>query len=231
LTLRGASGIMRANQMVSQPAGLHGSSRERLLAAAAREFAARGFDGAKVDRIAALARVNKAMLYYHFTNKAALYRAILIDLFQALTASLGRACDAGGPPEAQLRRFVRAISDEMDARPHFPAIWLREMAEGGRHLDVRIIRELTTILGLLKGILDAGRDAGVFGDAHPLVVQVGIVAPLLFFKASAPIRERFQRELPGGATSVDREAVMAHVETGTLAALASRRSSSRRPRS
>ena len=53
------------------------SSRDRLLTAAAAEFAMRGFEGAKVDRIAKHARVNKAMLYYHFTSKAALYREIL----------------------------------------------------------------------------------------------------------------------------------------------------------
>jgi len=39
------------------------SSRQRLLAAAAAEFAARGFAGASVERIARAARVNKAMLY------------------------------------------------------------------------------------------------------------------------------------------------------------------------
>jgi len=50
-------------------------SRARVFAAAAEEFALRGFDGAKVDRIAERAGVNKAMLYYHFTDKAALYRS------------------------------------------------------------------------------------------------------------------------------------------------------------
>ena len=44
-------------------------SRQRLLTAAAAEFAARGFAGASVDRIARAARVNKAMIYYHFTQQ------------------------------------------------------------------------------------------------------------------------------------------------------------------
>ena len=48
------------------------TSRQRLLTAAAAEFAARGFAGASVDRIARAARVNKAMIYYHFRSKAAL---------------------------------------------------------------------------------------------------------------------------------------------------------------
>jgi AcrR family transcriptional regulator len=52
-------------------------TRERILAAALREFAARGFAGARVDAIAAQARANKRMLYHYFGNKQELFRAVL----------------------------------------------------------------------------------------------------------------------------------------------------------
>ncbi len=52
-------------------------TRERILGAALKEFAARGFAGARVDRIALRARVNKRMLYHYFGSKAGLFRAIL----------------------------------------------------------------------------------------------------------------------------------------------------------
>lgn len=52
-------------------------TRERILGAALKEFAARGFAGARVDRIAQRARVNKRMLYHYFGNKEDLFRAIL----------------------------------------------------------------------------------------------------------------------------------------------------------
>jgi AcrR family transcriptional regulator len=209
--------------MVSQSAGLDRTSRERLLAAAAVEFSARGFDGAKVDRIALRARVNKAMLYYHFRNKAALYRAILHDLFQSLAAAVRAAEDAGGSPEDRLRRYVGTVAAQTSARPHFPAFWLREMAEGGRHLDASIARDLAAILRVLSAILREGREQGVFRDVHPVVAQVGIVAPLLLFAASAPVRERFQHALPENLAAVARRDVIDHVERSALAALAERR--------
>ena len=59
-------------------------SRDRVFAAAAAEFAARGYAGANMDRIARAARLNKAMIYYHFKSKAALYREILRDMFGAV---------------------------------------------------------------------------------------------------------------------------------------------------
>jgi len=52
-------------------------TRERILRAARREFARKGFAGARVDAIARAASVNKRMLYHYFGNKEALFRAIL----------------------------------------------------------------------------------------------------------------------------------------------------------
>jgi AcrR family transcriptional regulator len=52
-------------------------SRERILAAALREFAAKGFAGARVDFIARRAAINKRMLYHYFGNKVALFSAVL----------------------------------------------------------------------------------------------------------------------------------------------------------
>lgn len=52
-------------------------TKEKILAAARKEFATKGFDGARVDLIAQRARVSKRMLYYYYTNKAGLFRAVL----------------------------------------------------------------------------------------------------------------------------------------------------------
>lgn len=55
--------------------------KEKILESSLREFAEKGFDGARVDRIAANAEVNKALIYYHFKNKKELYVYTINDLF------------------------------------------------------------------------------------------------------------------------------------------------------
>ena len=55
-------------------------TRERILDAATAEFAAHGLAGARVDRIAAAARINKAQLYHHVGNKEALFGAVVEQL-------------------------------------------------------------------------------------------------------------------------------------------------------
>src|SRR5215471_11607801 len=52
-------------------------TQQRILDAALQEFAAKGFAGARVDRIARRARINKRMLYHYFGDKEGLFREIL----------------------------------------------------------------------------------------------------------------------------------------------------------
>ena len=194
-------------------------TRERLLAAAREEFAARGFDGAKVDRIARRARINKAMVYYHFPSKAALYLAILREQFMAVAAAVSDARAQGGAPVEQLSRYIDTIAHVALARPHFPPMWLREIAEGGRHLDASVLVELKRVLEVLAGILNDGRQQGAFRPAHPFVTQMGIMAPLMFFAASAPVRQRVGKKLPPALVLPDLEGVVTYVKAATLAVL------------
>src|SRR5476651_1891765 len=66
-----------STKIETSPARNPGRTRERILSAALREFAAKGFAGARVDVIARRARINKRMLYHYFGNKEKLFRAIL----------------------------------------------------------------------------------------------------------------------------------------------------------
>jgi TetR/AcrR family transcriptional regulator len=52
-------------------------TRERILSAALKEFAAHGFAGARVDAIAHRADINKRMLYHYFGDKEDLFKAVL----------------------------------------------------------------------------------------------------------------------------------------------------------
>jgi AcrR family transcriptional regulator len=59
------------------------ATRQRLLDAAAEEFAARGIAGARVDRIAHAARSNKAQIYHYFGSKDGLFDAVFDRIVKA----------------------------------------------------------------------------------------------------------------------------------------------------
>jgi hypothetical protein len=76
-------------------------------------------------------------------------------------------------------------------RPHFPHMWLAELADGGRHVDASVFVEFRRVLGTLAAIWTTGRSP-VCSGRHPFVVQLGIVALMFFARpppcASAPGR-------------------------------------------
>jgi TetR/AcrR family transcriptional regulator len=199
------------------------ASRRRLVKAAAAEFAARGFAGANVDRIARAARVNKAMIYYHFASKAALYREILRDMFEAVAVRVEEASRMESRPDVKVRAFVEAIAVEAEARPHFPPIWFREIAENGTHLDAATIVHIRKVITALGRILREGVDSGRFHQLNPMLVHAGVVGPLLLYFASAQLRRRLESAGVPGAAMVSRDQVVAHVQDLALMALEGRR--------
>jgi TetR/AcrR family transcriptional regulator len=197
-------------------------TRERIFAATSAEFAARGFAGANVDRIARAAAVNKAMIYYHFKSKAALYREILREMFAAVAARLEEMGAEHRDPNGKILAFVEAIARSAEARPHFPPIWFREIAEGGTHLDEGVTRTVAGIVKRLAGIVKEGVDAGVFRPVDPVLVHGGIVGPLLLYYASASLRKRMARAGVPRADAYHSPEVIAHVQRVALATLQGR---------
>jgi TetR/AcrR family transcriptional regulator len=165
-------------------------SADRILAAAAAEFADRGFAGARVDRIARRARINKAMLYYHFGSKQRLYRVLLHRLFTRAADRL-RAIAAG--PDAAARKIDAAIdglAQIIREQPVLPAIMMREVADGGRHLDADTLKALGAVPRAFGAIVAEGVARGEFRPIDPVFAYFSVLPPIVFFLGAASIRRQ-----------------------------------------
>jgi hypothetical protein len=78
-----------------------------------------------------------------------------------------------------------------ETRPYMPPIMLREMAEGARRLDADTLRLMAVIFRNLARILDQGARLGVFRPADPTLTYFSLIAPVIFFRGTAPIRKAF----------------------------------------
>lgn len=158
-------------------------SKAQIFTAAAAEFAEHGYPGAGVDRIAARARVNKAMLYYHFGSKADLYRAVLHDMFLPLSARVREIADGPGEAAQKVDRWVATIVAEATARPHFPPIMLRELAAGGDHLDSDTVKLIGSVYAAVRDIIGEGQSKGVFRSINPLLINLTVIPTVMFYLA------------------------------------------------
>ncbi len=99
-------------------------TRDRILKAAERLFAERGYDATSIRAIVARARVNQAAINYHFDGKEGLYREVLRAAFRGLTEDqLAHAGDAAGLPREQalaafVRRQLRPLAARDEASRH-----------------------------------------------------------------------------------------------------------------
>src|SRR5258707_4389418 len=94
-------------------------SRAAILNAAVAEFSHEGLAGARTDAIARAAKVNKALLYYYFKDKDALYGAVLDHVFSGLRRAIERELDRDLPPRKKILAYAGAHCDYVASNPRF----------------------------------------------------------------------------------------------------------------
>jgi AcrR family transcriptional regulator len=89
-------------------------TRDHLLAAAGQVFAERGFHGASLDEVAAVAGFSKGAVYSNFKNKEDLFLALFKSNYDREMEALRATLEASEvPAEARLSDFVALIRDEI----------------------------------------------------------------------------------------------------------------------
>lgn len=162
--------------------------REIILRAAAEVFAREGFAGAKVERIARFAGVNKAALYYHVGDKDALYEAVLMENVRGVATRLEAAIDGLADPTAALCALVRTLAMIFEESALLPRIMAQEMARGGERLSEPVMREFMRVFNCTRRVLAMGVARGIFREVNPILAHLDIVSTLVFtemFRASA----------------------------------------------
>jgi TetR/AcrR family transcriptional regulator len=202
-------------------------SPDQILEAAALEFSERGYAGARVDRIARRARVNKAMLYYHFGSKQALYRALLRQIFSRAADRLLPIAAAPLSAEDKITRVIGAIAAFTAEHAFFPAIMLREVADGGVHLDRDTLKALARVPMAVGSVVQQGMADGSVRSMHPLTAYFSMLAPIVFFLAGEPIRKQLAARHLANVASLTPEVFIDELQQGVRLAFAAPRTRSK----
>ncbi len=156
----------------------HGSP-EAILAVATREFSEKGFHGARMDKIAADSGLSNRLLYYYYTNKLGLYRAVLRHcLTQADQMQEALELDQMSASQA-LRTLVAATCDFYRKNTDVVRLLMSENLERARHM--RAIGKSRgvhrTELARLSDLVARGKASGEFrADLDALGLHLTIVA-------------------------------------------------------
>ncbi len=159
-------------------------TRQKLLTAATRLFAQKGFDGTSVDEIVSAARVNKRMVYHYFGSKVAIYREVLKVVFSRLAQIELAVLDPQHEPEVVIESLVRANFKFLSENDEFVQLLLWENLSHGAHIGPTM-DELSKapILELLQGVIKDGVASGKIYPGlktkHLLIQLIGLC--LIYF--------------------------------------------------
>ncbi len=165
-------------------------SRAAILKAAVREFAQEGVAGARTDAIAQSAGVNKALLYYYFKDKEALYDAVLDHVFGGVRAAIHEALSRPLPPREKLAGYVCAHFDYIASNPLYPRIVNAEFLRAGKHPSrlERIAKHYFRPVFLeLSALLKQGEESGDFRRVNPIHFIPSMISAIVFYFTTAPI--------------------------------------------
>jgi AcrR family transcriptional regulator len=187
-----------------------GKTKAAILVAGRAEFAARGFEGARVDAIAVLAGANKRLLYHYFGNKEALYSAVLLDAYQEIRRGERELTLSQYDPVEAMDRLVRFTFRHFLANQWFPRLLAVENLQNARFLkQIKDIPALhSPLVNELRDIIKRGADAGVFrNDVDPMQLYISIAGLGYFYVSNMKtLSVIFGRDLSQFAMIQDREA-------------------------
>lgn len=176
-----------------------------ILDAAAKNFAEKGFGGARMDQIADDAGVNKAMLYYHIGDKKELYKGVLKQVLGNIADKVSENVAKAKSPERAFTIYIDTLVKNIFASKFLTPIILREFASKGENMPDEVIEQIARIIGVLRSILSEGEKAGIFRKANLPLLQMMIVGGVNFYAAGRTIMQKTIQLIPDAKTVPKKE--------------------------
>ncbi len=197
-------------------------TQQAILQAAVDEFAHAGLGGARIDRIAERAGVNKRLLYYYFGSKDDLFLAVLEQAYADIRNAEKALCLEDLPPTIAISRLVEFTWRYYLDNPHFLTLLNSENLHKAVHLKRSSrVREMNSpLIQIIEGVLQRGQRAGLFrGGVDPVQLYISIASLCYFYLSNnATLSEIFGRDLHAAKALAERLSHVTEVVLGYLLA-------------
>ena len=195
-------------------------SQKDILDAALGEFAEHGLGGARMDRIAQRAAVNKRLIYYYFGNKESLFLAVLERAYENIRGQERQLNLAQVEPTEAIRRLIAFTWDYYLAHPEFLTLLNSENLHRARHLkqSAKVQTMNSPLIQTIAEVLDRGSKLRVFrAGVDPVQLYISIAGLSYFYLSNSyTLSTIFDRALLGAKAKVERLSHMTDLVLGYL---------------
>ncbi len=165
-----------------------------IISSAMALFAKKGFDGVSVDLIANEAKINKAMIYYYFKNKAKLYEVVINTVLDEIYEQIVLKTKDAVKPKDELKIFIETFVKFAWNNPYLSSLMLAELGNGAKNLPDNVFVGLRKIFSLLSDILKRGEESGCFYGVEPIIIHFMITGTINLFICTRGLRKRVSKE-------------------------------------
>jgi TetR/AcrR family transcriptional regulator len=159
----------------------------RIVVAARKVFAQSGLAGARMDEIARVANVNKALPYYYFRNKEELHRFVLETMVAQLRGQMESPAVLSMEPPDRVRALVNTTFEFVTRNPSYPRLINREMMSDRRPLHWMVVAYSRPLHKLTVGIIREGIARKQFRPVDPDQMVFTIFGLIMFYFATGPL--------------------------------------------
>jgi AcrR family transcriptional regulator len=195
-------------------------SQRDILEAALGEFAEHGLGGARMDRIAERAAVNKRLIYYYFANKESLFLAVLERAYENIRGEERQLNLAQVEPTEAIRRLISFTWNYYIAHPEFLTLLNSENLHRARHLKQsdKALTLNSPLIAALAEVLERGARTGLFrAGVDPVQLYISIAGLSYFYLGNSyTLSTIFDRQLLGTKAKVERLSHMTDLVLGYL---------------
>jgi TetR/AcrR family fatty acid metabolism transcriptional regulator len=162
----------------AQAAGA-GDKRERILRAAVKVFARKGFHGARVAEVARAAGVADGTIYLYFKNKEDLLLQIFTDRLDGLLAQCRRSLGDEPTPEARLRKIILLQLGLLEEHRDLAEVITVNIRQSKRILQTGTMPRFVEYLDTIAEVVAEGQAKGALRkDVSPRVVARSLFGAL-----------------------------------------------------
>jgi TetR/AcrR family transcriptional regulator len=212
----------KPSSVSSIPGDREAAARERILNAALLEFSEHGWGGARVDRIAERADINKRMLYAYVGNKQALWVAVLERVYETMRQGEHLLHLESASPVDGMRMLIRFNFRFHQDHPEFISMLNeenRQKAENIANSD-HVSEIYNPLISAIDDLLKRGREDGVFrANVSPIQLYISIASlSYFYFSNRYTLSAIFDTDLGSVMSIIEREEHVVEVVMGYLRA-------------
>jgi TetR/AcrR family transcriptional regulator len=163
--------------------GRHFASVRRIVVAARKVFAQKGLSGARMDDIARVAGVNKALAYYYFRSKAELHRFVLETMIAQISGQMESPVVLAMDPPERVRALVNLTFDFVTRNPAYPRLIQRELMADRRPLHWMVVAHQRPLHKRVVNAIREGIARGQFRDVDPDQMVFTIFGMIMYYFA------------------------------------------------